>query len=110
MPIASGVATTSAMTEAQRVPKTNGQTYSQNGSPLRNWVSSGFAVKAGTLSTMRKSVTAARTIRMMMPAPSAVLEKTRSPRRRVGRRAVSWSATSSVVGGIAVLGSEAGRT
>src|ERR1700712_736543 len=80
IPIESGVAISSAMTAAQRVPKTSGQTHDQKlVAPFGSWPA--LANRAGMLWMMRKSATAARVARIRDPATTVLVEKTRSPRR-----------------------------
>lgn len=81
MPIEIGVAMSSAMNDAHTVPKASGPTYSQKERPSRMWLSLVSGANAGTLCITRKAATAASTTRMMIPAPRALPENTRSPRR-----------------------------
>ena len=73
----------SASTAAQIVPKINGQTYDQKLSGRSEAVSF-VATNAGRLCTMRKTATAARVTRIMLPAKTADREKMRSPRLSTG--------------------------
>src|SRR4051794_37456902 len=83
IPIASGVATSSAMIAASSVPNSSGQMYATR--LLWPGRSAELAFSAGMDCTIRKTATPASTARMRMPAAVAPPENNRSPSRRTER-------------------------
>src|SRR3954471_4965819 len=84
IPIASGVATSSAMIAASSVPNSSGQMYATR--LLWPGRSAELAFSAGMDCTIRKTATPASTARMRMPAAVAPPENNRSPSRRAEGR------------------------
>src|SRR3954454_9947738 len=99
MPMDSGTAIRSASAAAHTVPNTRGATYDQKFSaPFR---SAAPRVRAGSDCATRKTATAARMTRMMLPAATVAPEKMRSPGRCLAR---ILGAAVAVTGGLLGVG------